>query len=428
MNTLTEDVEQYILGILLQEPESIEKTSWLTPECFEGKNRAIYKAISELYNKNMPVDMVSVAHYLGAKDMPYYLAMICSKVAGSGNVEHHSRILFEKYVFKTITQETLKLHEQAKDPTTDPLDLLAKTSGVIEGIYAQIASSRDLSFIKQVETVVQDIISGGHGAKGIPTGYVPLDDILGGRHKGDLHIIAARPGMGKTTYMLQEALSMARGGYKVGIFSLEMQSRAVIVKALSNELGIKADSVKDAFFSDRLNKGAEAIKKLDLYLDDFSGLSLAALTSRAKGWHRKGLDIIYIDYLQLITNAHKGANREQEVASISRGLKGLAKDLDVPVVCLAQLSRSVEQRKEKTPLLSDVRESGSIEQDADTIEFLYRPSYYGIMVDEDGKSTDGILQVIVAKNRNGETGEGSLFHNFAINQIYSEQFDLSDVF
>jgi len=417
------DFEEAILGACMLEKGAFEKAAYILKEdCFyKDNNRLIFMAMDKLYRKNDPIDILSVINTLkemGEIDViggPLAITQLTGRVGSGANIEYHSRIVFQKFIQREIIRESSVLIQKAyEDTEVDAVDLLASAQGRLDDIQQMIVSGSEMGFDKQVQKTVEEIEqakSSGLLMQGLPTGFPIYDRITGGRSKGTFIIVAARPGMGKTTLMLQEAANLAvSGNHKVAIFSLEAPYKQFIRKFLSNMTKISGSNIRNGRLDDhdmeKVKLAAEILSKRNIYLRDVSSLHIDELKSQLRLWKKKyGIAAAYIDYLQLMKGAsskRKGENLEQEISNISQSLKSLAMELDMPIIALSQLSRAVEGRGgEKRPQLSDLRNSGSLEQDADIVELIYRPEYYGIEFDENNESTKGKAERIIAKNRDG---------------------------
>lgn len=417
------EMESAVLGALLLEKDALHKViDVLKPEMFyKTANQEIYEAIQTLFQRSEPVDILSVKEFLrkaGKLDMvggAYYLAQLTSNVASSANIEFHARIVSEKYLLRrliTMCGETL---EKAYDPTSDALELLdSAEQQIFEVSESQLKrnyASMDTLVMETLERL-EEIRGQDSSITGIPSGFADLDAMTAGWQRTDMVIIAARPAMGKTALALTLARNAAvRFDTPVALFSLEMAGVQLTQRLITSEAELDAQKVRTGRLEDyewkQLITRIGGLSKAAIYIDDTPGLALTDLRAKARRLKaERNIGIIMIDYLQLMTGSTaNGGNREQEIAGISRSLKIIAKELDVCVIALAQLSRAVESRGgDKRPVLSDLRESGSIEQDADMVAFLYRPEYYGFETDEEGNSTQGLAELIIAKQRNGPTG------------------------
>lgn len=415
------DLEQTILGALMLEKDSLtDVIDLLKPGSFyEEAHQEIYRAIIQLFNSSDPIDVRTVVNQLrknGKLELvggSYYLASLTTRVSSAANVEFHARAIVEYAIKRELIAIATTVHKRAYEDTTDVFTLLDQTEQALFEItetnirknYANIRSLLGEAF-KELEA------KRAHkdGLTGIPSGFTTLDRVTSGWQKADLMIVAARPGMGKTAFMLSALRNAAIDhGYPVAIFSLEMASLQLVNRLISAEAELESEKVKKGSLADhewqQLIYKTSQLSQAPIYIDDTPALSIFELRAKCRRLKAKhDVQLIVIDYLQLMSGeTTKGpGNREQEIATISRSLKSLAKELNVPIIALSQLSRAVETRGgNKKPLLSDLRESGSIEQDADMVLFLYRPEYYGMTEDEAGNPTQGLAEVIIAKHRNG---------------------------
>lgn len=424
------EVEQAVLGAMLIEREAIPRAVEILPPnaFYSGRHSRIYEAMLALFERGNPVDIITVTEELRRREQldeaggAYYVTELTSKVATAANVEYHARIIAEKSLLRSLIETMTGLVSSAYDPTADAFELLDSAEGEIFRISdtqlrRSAASMNDV--IKDTLTQLEAIHGREGGVTGVPSGFSRLDNLTGGWQRSDLIIIAARPSMGKTAFslaMARNAALHAQHPAAVAIFSLEMSSAQLAQRMLTSEARVDAQAARTGRLSEedwpRLARAAGRLSRAPIFIDDSPGLTILELRAkcrRLKAEHDIGL--IIVDYLQLMhaTAMGRNANREQEIAHISRSLKSLAKELNVPVIALSQLSRAVETRGgDKRPQLSDLRESGSIEQDADVVAFIYRAERYGITVDEAGNSTEGIAEIIVGKQRNGPTGDVKL--------------------
>eukprot|EP01132_Coremiostelium_polycephalum_P002941 gene2941-3667_t len=415
------ELEQSILGALMLEKDSLtEVIDILKPNSFyEEAHQEIYKAIIELFNNSAPVDLRTVVNQLRksgkleAVGGSYYLASLTTRVSSAANIEYHARAVIEYAIKRQLIQVATSIHRHAYEDTTDVFTLLDHaeqalfevTESNIRKNYVDMRSLLGEAF-KELEA------KRAHkdGLTGIPSGFISLDRVTSGWQKSDLVIVAARPGMGKTAFMLSLLRNAAIDhGHAVAIFSLEMSSLQLVNRMIAAEAELESEKIKKGTLADyewqQLVHKTTQLSQAPIFIDDTPALSVFELRTKCRRLKAKhDIQLIIIDYLQLMTadsNKNSG-NREQEIAAISRSLKNLAKELNVPILAPAQLSRAVETRGgNKRPMLSDLRESGAIEQDADMVLFLYRPEYYGITEDELGNPTQGVTEVIIAKHRNG---------------------------
>lgn len=420
------EIEQSILGSMLLEKSAVPQViEILEPEDFySAKHKLIYEAMLGLFEGATPIDLITTAEELQKRGNSqecggaYYLTELTSRVDAASNIEYHARIVAEKSLLRKLIKNMNTLTKKAYDPSTDAFELLDETEREIFQIsdtsLRKPAQSINMA-LKNALANLESVHGKEDGITGVPSGFSRLDSMTGGWQNTDLIIIAARPSMGKTAFSLAMARNAAlhpTNPVGVAIFSLEMGSEQLAQRLLTSEARVSAQAARTGRLADedwpRIARAAGSLGASKIYIDDTPSLGILELRAkcrRLKSEHDIGL--VIIDYLQLMTGPVRGrGNREQEIAQISRSLKGLAKELDVPVIALAQLSRAVEARGgDKRPQLSDLRESGSIEQDADVVAFIYRAERYGITVDDDGNSTEGIGEIIIAKQRNGPIGD-----------------------
>lgn len=412
------DLEEAILGALMLEKNALTAVvEFLRPEHFYSEqHREIYTAIIDLFKASQPVDMRTVVAHLrkvaklelvgGA----YYIAELTSKVSSAANIEYHSRIIIEMAIKRDLIQIASQIHHDSYEDTTDVFELLDKAEQNIfkisdSNLRKNYDSMKSLMF--QATQEIQEKRNHKDGLTGIPSGFSRLDRVTSGWQKAELIIIAARPGMGKTAFVVSALRNASVDfNFPVALFSLEMASLQLVNRLISAEAELDSEKIRKGNLADfewqQMVHKTKRLSSAPIFIDDTPALSILELRAkcrRLKAEHN--IQLVVIDYLQLMKGEASG-NREQEIASISRALKGIAKELNVPVIALSQLSRGVETRGgDKRPQLSDLRESGSIEQDADIVMFLYRPEYYKITVDEEGMPTQGMAEVIIAKHRNG---------------------------
>ena len=424
------DVEQSVLGAMLLEREAIPRAIEVLPEdsFYDGRHGRIYGAIRALFERGDPVDLVTLTQELRRRaDLeavggPHYLTELTARVASAANVEYHARIIAERSLLRKFIETATLLVGKAYEPGTDAFELLDEAERDVFAISDQQLRRSAVSLAEVVMSTMKrlDAIHGSEGGIiGVPSGLSRVDAFTSGWQPSDMIIIAARPSMGKTAFSLAIARNAALHPQKpagVAYFSLEMSADQLAQRLLTSEARVDAQAARTGRMSDeewrRIAQAASRLNAAPIYIDDTPGLSILELRAkcrRLKAEHDVGL--VIVDYLQLMhgTTNSKSPNREQEIAQISRSLKALAKELNVPVIALSQLSRAVETRGgDKRPQLSDLRESGSIEQDADVVAFLYRAERYGITVDEDGNSTEGVAEVIIGKQRNGPIGTATV--------------------
>ncbi|MBU2920604.1 replicative DNA helicase [Winogradskyella psychrotolerans] len=416
------DLEEVVLGAMMIDKKGVDEViDILSPDAFyKEAHKHIFEAIFKLFENSEPVDLLTVSSQL-KKDQKldliggdFYLISLTQRVASSAHIEFHARIILQKYIQRSLIKISNEIIEEAYDETRDVFDLLdtaeAKLYEVTQGNVKKSTESAQ-SLVIQAKKKIEEI-SNKEGMSGIPSGFDKLDKLTSGWQPSDLVIVAARPGMGKTAFTLTMARNVAvNSNTPVAFFSLEMSSVQLITRLISSETGLSSEKLRTGKLEkhewEQLNVKVKTLEQAPLFIDDTPSLSIFDLRAKARRLASQyGIKMIMIDYLQLMTagGSQKGGNREQEISMISRNLKALAKELSVPVIALSQLSRAVETRGgSKRPLLSDLRESGAIEQDADIVSFIYRPEYYKIdeWDDEERSPTEGQGEFIVAKHRNG---------------------------
>ncbi|TVZ55044.1 primary replicative DNA helicase [Lutibacter sp. Hel_I_33_5] len=417
------DLEEAVLGAMMIDKKGIDDViDILHPDAFyDTKHQEIYAAIYELFQNSQPIDLLTVSNQLKKNAKlelaggDFYLIRLTQKVASSAHIEFHSRIILQKYIQRKLISISSEIIENAYDETTDVFDLLDDAEGkLFEVTQGNLKKSSEGAgdLVKQALKKIQEI-GNKEGMSGLATGFTKLDALTSGWQPSDLIIIAARPGMGKTAFVISMAKNMAIDfNHAVAVFSLEMSSVQLITRMISSETGLTSEKLRKGNLEphewEQLNVKVKKLSDAPIFIDDTPSLSIFDLRAKARRLvSQHGVRIIVIDYLQLMTaggNGKGGGNREQEISMISRNLKALAKELEVPVIALSQLSRAVETRGgSKRPLLSDLRESGAIEQDADIVSFIFRPEYYGMEEwdDDDHTPCAGQGEFIVAKHRNG---------------------------
>ncbi len=437
------DMEEAVLGALMLEKEAVITTlDVLKPESFyKEAHQKIFKTISDLNAREFPVDLYTVTEELRAHNEldsvggPVYLTQLTSKVVSAANVDYHARIVAQKYIQRELIRVSTEIQNRSFDDTYDVTELLDFS----ENALFQIAEGNIKREVAPINIVIKEAIREIEEAGkredalvGTPSGFTKLDRLTSGWQKSELIIIAARPSMGKTAFALSMARNMAVDhGKSVAIFSCEMSSIQLVNRLIVAETDIPGDKIKNGRLNEEEWKQLDSrIKKLvqaPIFIDDTPAISIFELRAkcrRLKAQHK--LDIVIVDYLQLMSGPENAGSREQEVSNISRSLKSIAKELDVPILALSQLNRSVEMRGGmKRPLLSDLRESGAIEQDADMVVFIHRQEKFGISEFEDGSSTKGIAEIILAKNRNGPTDDIRLrFREEKAQFVDIDDFDL----
>ena len=422
------EIEAAVLGALMLEKDAFaEVCDLLSPESFyEPRHVLVYQAIQRLGLSEEPIDMITVTNRLrsdGNLDKiggPGFIASLTMNVVSAAHVETHARIVAQKYLARQLISFASSIENNAFDESNDVDDLLQEAEAKLFEI-SQRNLKRDVIQInpllaKAVEQM-QIASQRSSGISGLGTGFHALDKMTSGWQNSDLIIIAARPAMGKTAFVLSMALNIAMHNDPVAVFSLEMSNLQLVNRLISNACEISGDKIKSGNLSDlewtQLMSRMQKLQSVPLYVDDTSGLSMMELRTKARRLVREhDVKLIIIDYLQLMTAGQKLGSREQEVSTISRSLKEMAKELNIPVIALSQLNRKLEDRgnKDKRPQLSDLRESGAIEQDADIVCFIHRPEYYTrSSVDEEGNNIKGKVEFILAKHRSGGVGSVNMF-------------------
>ncbi|MET2984653.1 replicative DNA helicase [Aureibaculum conchae] len=417
------DLEEAVLGAMMIDKKGVDDViDILHADAFyKQAHQLIFDAMFRLFNESEPIDLLTVASQLKKDGQlesvggDFYLVGLTQKVASSAHIEFHARIIIQKYIQRRLISISSEIIDEAYDETSDVFDLLdsaeTKLFEVTQGNLKKSSEAAE-GLVSQALKKIEEI-SNKEGMSGIASGFTKLDALTSGWQPSDLVILAARPGMGKTAFVMSMAKNVAIDfDTPVAIFSLEMSSVQLITRMISSETGISSGKLRKGDLQphewEQLNVKVKNLSKAPIFIDDTPSLSIFDLRAKARRLaSQHGVKIIIIDYLQLMTagSVNKGGgNREQEISTISRNLKALAKELSIPVIALSQLSRAVETRGgSKRPLLSDLRESGAIEQDADIVSFIYRPEYYGQTEwdDEERSPCEGQAEFIVAKHRNG---------------------------
>lgn len=415
-------LEEAVLGAMMLDRDALPMVMDIlrSDSFYLESHQHIYRAIIRLFERSDPVDILTVTEELRKSgDLEkvggaYYLIELSNRVASAANVEYHARIIAQKHIQRELIRVSTSTIRDAYDETIDVFNLLDEAEkGLFEitqkNLSRTYSTMGDLSagVLRQLE----ELSKKADGLTGVPSGFTDLDKITSGWQPSDLVIIAARPGMGKTSFVLAVALNAARDFQKgVAVFSLEMAGTQLVQRLISLESEIPGSKMRSGKMEEyewqMLQSTVERLSRAPIFIDDTAGINIFELRAKCRRLKMQhDIQLVIIDYLQLMSGAsenNRNANREQEIAGISRALKSMAKELNVPVIALSQLSRAVEVRGgSKRPQLSDLRESGSIEQDADIVSFIYRPEYYGILEDESGVSLKGVAEVIIAKHRHG---------------------------
>ncbi len=418
------DLEEAVLGAIMLEKDAIlQVIDLLKPESFyKDEHQKIFQAIIDLTSANKAIDLLTVTEELRKKKQldevggPVYITQLTSRVASAAHVEFHARIVAQKHIQRELIRVSSEIQTRAFDEGTDVDDLLdfseSELFNIAQGNIKK-ESQKVSVLIKEAILQMEEASKRADSLIGIPSGFTKLDRMTNGWQNSDLVIIAARPSMGKTAFVLSMARNIAvEHNRAVAIFSLEMASLQLVNRLIVSETELPSNRIRNGKLQDfeweQLDYKIKKLVDAPIFIDDTPAISIFELRAKARRLKRQhNLEILIIDYLQLMSGTpDTRGNREQEVSTISRALKSIAKELDIPVIALSQLNRSVEIRSgTKRPQLSDLRESGAIEQDADMVIFIHRPEKYGLMEDENGNSLRGLAEIILAKHRNGPIGD-----------------------
>ncbi len=428
------DIEAQVLGAMLLEREAISKVlEVLDEDAFHADyNRKIFQGMIALFERSEPVDTITLAEELRRRGQleliggEPYLVELTMRVTSGANVEYHARIVLEKFLLRGLISATSVVAGRAYSQTEDAFDLLDDAESAIFQISEKRLKRSFVSMHKAVHDTIEilESIHGKHsGVTGVPTGFPALDSLTGGWQNSDLVIIAGRPSAGKTAFALSLARNAALHREKavpIGIFSLEMSTHQLVMRLLCAEAKVDAHAVRTGKLPEdqwkRLSMAAGRLTNSNIFIDDTAALGLLELRAKARRLKvEKNVGMIIVDYLQLMQGPRGAENREKEISAISRSLKALAKELNIPVIALSQLSRAIESRTDRRPILSDLRESGAIEQDADVVAFVHRPEMYEDPNSEGGREVQGKAEIIVGKQRNGPTDDVPLVfvHRYA---------------
>ncbi|MGZ5219900.1 MAG: replicative DNA helicase [Chitinophagaceae bacterium] len=421
------DLEEAVLGAIMLEKNAFDTViEILKPECFYvDAHQRIFNAMQSLANKSQPIDILTVAEELRSREElemvggPYYVTKLTNSVVSSANIDAHARIVLQKFIQRELIRISGEIIGDAYEDSTDVFDLLddaeTKLFEITNNHLRKDYNSIDTVLVNTIKRI-EDLRQRNEDVTGVPSGFSGLDRVTYGWQNSDLIILAARPAVGKTAFALNLARNAAMHATKptpVAMFSLEMSAGQLVQRILSAESEIWLEKISRGKMEEHEMKqlyarGIQRLSQAPLFIDDTPALNIFELRAKCRRLKNKhNIGMIIIDYLQLMSGTGEGrnSNREQEISNISRNLKGLAKELNVPIIALSQLSRAVEQRGAKegsrVPQLSDLRESGAIEQDADMVMFLYRPEYYDLTTSAEGENIKGLTEVKIAKHRNG---------------------------
>ena len=419
------DLEAAVLGAMLLEKEAIAKAIEVLDDTafYRPAHQLIFQAMERLFERGEPVDVLTLIEELRRRgDLEkaggeYAVTELTTKVTTGANVEYHAHIVLERALMRQLISSSSEVINRAYTETEDALDLLDEAEQRIFKISEQRMRKSFVSINTAVHSTMEllESIHGKHsGITGVPSGFTELDNYTGGFQKSDLIIVAGRPSQGKTALVLSIARNASvLHNVPIGFFSLEMSTQQLVLRLICAEARVDAHSVRTGRLPEdewrKLSTSVGRLYKAKIFIDDTPALGILELRAKArrlKAEHNIGL--IVLDYLQLMQGPRNIQSREQEISTISRSLKALSKELEVPVIALSQLNRAVEARSDKRPVLADLRESGAIEQDADVVIFVHRPEMFGIEKDDDGDPTEGMAELILGKQRNGPTGKVKL--------------------
>jgi len=424
------DIEEAVLSALLIDDKGpIEAMGLLKSVSifYKEHHQHIFSAMQKLYNAGESIDILTVSHKLKAAGKleliggNIHLVQLSQMAVSSAHIEYHCHILLQQWVRREIIKKANSLIEMAYNDRVDVFDLVECDSSTGISIQEILhTGSKEIYYPEMLDQVVKRVEmltnKKDNDITGVPTGFDKIDAFTGGWQPSDLVILAARPGMGKTSLILKNIVECGLKGHSVGIISLEMSAQQLTARTVAINSNFHLTQLlrdgfeKNTYFTTLINV-VDQMKSFQLHINDTASMDIKDIITQARLWHRKSkIDILFVDYIQLATDKSKSNNREQEIASISRNLKKVAKELNIPVIALSQLSRKVEERGgEKRPKLADIRESGAIEQDADIVTFIYRPEYYGMEVSEDLLQMNANTELIFAKYRNGSLETKGLF-------------------
>jgi len=430
--------EEALLGGVMLENEALTQVTDYVKEVdfYRPGNREIFSSILTLAKNQEPIDLVTVADHLKQRKKldavggSGYLSSLVDNVHTAANLTSYARIVKNKSLLRSLISTSTDIIEQSYGEIED-VDTLVDQA---ERSILEVARNRGQSEITPINEIVKRSFAAIDAAyrsnstiTGVPTGFSKIDNLTSGFQRSDLIIIAGRPSMGKTSFALNIAQNSAANpdsSSKVAFFSLEMSKEQLVTRLLCSQSEINAQTLRGGLLKDedwpRLSAAAAVVSELPIYIDDTSAISVMEMRAKARRLKNdKGLDLVFVDYLQLMRG--DGESREREISEISRSLKAMAKELDIPVVALSQLNRSVESRPDKRPQLSDLRESGAIEQDADVIMFVYRDEVYN----KDNPENAGLAEILVRKQRNGPTGvaEMRFFGEFTTFRDIDRRYD-----
>jgi replicative DNA helicase len=417
------EAEMAVLGSIMMDNESIGKAVEIidASHFYRSSHQKVFQAAIALYEKNEPVDLITLSEELKRLKQlddiggAYFLTQLAESVPSSANVEYHARLVLEKAVLRRMISEGMAIARDCYEAEGDPFEIL----DLAEQRIFSLSEKRLTKAFQHIDPILHDAfdkIERFHRERkgmvtGVPTGFNKLDELTSGFQPGELIVVAGRPSMGKTAFCLNVARNAAVDAkVPVGFFSLEMSNQQLAMRLLCAEARVDAHGVRTGHLADnqwqKLSMCVGNLAEAPIYIDDSSAIGTLELRAKARRLKKeKNVGMIIVDYLQLMQGPRNAESRQQEISTITRSLKALSKELDMPIIVLSQLSRAVEVRGgERRPLLSDLRESGAIEQDADVVLFIYRSEFYGKAMDDHGDSLEGKAEVIIGKQRNGPVG------------------------
>jgi replicative DNA helicase len=414
------DVEAAVLGAMLLEKEAIAKAIEILEDTafYKPAHQSIYRAMTTLFDKSEPIDLITLTEELRRRGElekiggEYYLTELTTKVSSAANIDYHAHIVLERALMRQLIHSSSEVINRAYSETEDALGLLDEAEQKIFDISDQRMKKSFVSMntaVHKTMDLLQSIHGKHSGVTGVPSGFSELDNLTGGFQPSDLIIIAGRPSQGKTALALSVArnASISSKEVPVGLFSLEMSTQQLVMRLMCAEARVDAHKVRTGRLPEdewkKLSMSVGRLYKAKIFIDDTPGLAILEMRAKARRLKvEHNIGVVIVDYLQLMQGPRNAQSREQEISAISRSLKALAKELNLPVIALSQLNRAVETRKDNRPALSDLRESGAIEQDADVVIFVHRPELFGTK-EQDGESTEGLAEIIIGKQRNGPT-------------------------
>jgi len=417
------EAEMSVLGSMLLDRDATGKAIEILDEkdFYKDSHQKIFNASVKLYDRNEPVDLITLStelkDHLEQIGGSYYLTELAESVPSAANVEYHAKIVLEKSLLRKLINVSTNIAAESYTAKEDVFDLIDRAEQSIFGLSERRLNKGFIDIdpiLHDTFEEIEKLHEQESGVTGVPSGFEKLDEMTAGFHRSDFIVLAGRPSMGKTAIALNIARNAAvEHKIPVGIFSLEMANYQLAMRMLCSEARVDSHLLRTGRLPmtewPRLSLAVGNLAASQIFIDDSPSLGILELRAKARRLKvEKNLGILIIDYLQLVQGPGYAENRQQEISAISRSLKALAKELDIPIIALSQLSRAVESRTDKRPMLSDLRESGAIEQDADLVLFIYRAEAYGVQFDEEGNSLEGVAELIIGKQRNGPTGQVKL--------------------